>query len=485
MKINSISDYSMPDWNIKRTRTNTIQKNASFIDKKLSFAPKNLNIYSFIPVSNISFKGSEKSKPYSEPSLLSMADDEHELKYDMGDCLYPYVPYEPSDAKFDAKKFLDDIRYENAEKKYVLINTKSFGAIASMEENHEARNKLTELDNLSPQEKREFIKVFCEETGFPDLSKVKQKQEAEIKNALHSLSEKYNFDVKFIGYDKNCSMGRGISIPGSDCDALYMIIDDTKIKDGECAPSVRWKFKDVVNQRVLCTHASGVPDLLSVNYINDGLDLADSAYKKADFKMSDLFRFKMNMFDNSKDFVGAGEFDIRLAEELPDDMQTRDKFYKTAMFVELVRDGVILENSFSPELMTKIKKSPLYKYSNIIRQKGLENKSKNKHEKRKSTIANFKNMGTDEQFDLIRDIIRSSFDIKDAKNRALFVNENPDGKDEMGNILVLYDKLMHSKKQETVSEDSSDTNNQIEDNPSEEDSFEEDTPDEFDDFEDD
>ena len=154
----------------------------------------------------------------------------------------------------------------------------------------------------------------------------------------------------------------------------------------------------------------------------------------------------MNINDNSTDFVKAGEFNIRLAELLPNDKETRDLFYKTAMLVELVRNGTILENNFSPEFMTKIKKSQLFKYSNIIRQEGLKDKIKHKHHVRRQLAEDFDNMLIREQFSVIKDMIYSSLKINLINNSAIFMNTSNSGENEMGNILDLFSALMNKVK---------------------------------------
>ena len=113
------------------------------------------------------------------------------------------------------------------------------------------------------------------------------------------------------------------------------------------------------------------------------------------------------------------------------------------MFVELVRSGKIVENNFDAEFVNRIKKSPLYRYSNILRQEGFSSLPKEKHTKRIQVAKNFYTMNTSEQFALIRDMIRFSLYIKDAGNEDLFANVNSNGEDEMGNILEMYDMLQH------------------------------------------
>ncbi len=354
-------------------------------------------------------------------------------------------PFETDVKDFCAENFLNAIRYENPQKKYVTICKDYKFPQEMIAPNKEAQAFIRVLDNLNLEQKKEFIQAFCNETGFPNLSFVRKNMEAEITENIHSMAQKNNFDVKFVGYDSNCSVGKNTAYPGSDCDALFVIIDTKGDKTPWFAGQMRWEFKDNVNQRILSTPAGSLPELLSTDFIEDGLKIADSAYMQTDFNEDDLRRFCENLYDNSKDFVKAAEFNIELAGYLPENSEIRDKFYKTAMFVELFREGQILENNFSKEFSDKIKKSPLYKYSNIIRQCGLKSDLKEKHKKRIETAEKFHKMSTKVQFQLILDMIKSSLYMNDTKSSELFANVDSSGNDEMGNIFEMYDMLSYYK----------------------------------------
>ena len=338
----------------------------------------------------------------------------------------------------DLQAFWNDIKYENPEKEY--FNPDRGPYIAP---NIEAIRKLSILDNLSLRQKKEFVDLFCKETGFPDLDKVKQKAESEIEKSIHFLAQKEDFDVKFIGYDKNSSIGRGVAIPGSDCDALFMIIDPKWHEEPWYPGAIRWQFKDFVNQRVLSTHASGLPEVLSVSYIEEGLKLADEAFQKAEFSSEDLERFEKNLTDDTNDFVKSAEFNIRLASFIPKDDDKRTQYYKSAMLVELIRDGIVNENNFSPDFMRKIKKSPLFRFSNLMKQRGLNNKLKEKHLKRLQLIKDFKSMSLDEQFSIVRDIIYFSFMQKNYEHKEYFENIDSNNQNEMGNITEMYSLILN------------------------------------------
>jgi len=308
----------------------------------------------------------------------------------------------------------------------------------------EARVMLQKLDSMDEHGKRAFIRLFCDETGFPSLETVTEKMESEILNGAHKLADDNNSAVKFIGYDSNCSMGRKCALPGKDCDGLFVIIEPPKDAPEWLAPCMRWNLKDMIRQRIVSTPSNHLPEVLTTDYIEQGLNIASELFDEANFTEEDLTRFLDNINDDSKDFVKTAEFDIRLAKMLPPDKAIRDKFYKTAMFVEVIRGGRILENQFSSEFMEKIKSSPLYKYSNIMKQQGFKDCKKQKHVLRTKMVEQFIQGSSEEQYEIIRDILHSSLSIKDVRNKEFFTNESKNGADEMGNILEMYDLLKNA-----------------------------------------
>ncbi len=329
---------------------------------------------------------------------------------------------------FEPKNFLDEIKYENAEKEY------SDG----IRKNKEGVDKLSEIQNLSLFEKKLFVDEFCRQTGFPSRFAVKQNIDREIINGITGLAEESDFDVLFIGYDKNSSLGRSVALPGSDSDALFYIIDPKAHKEPWYAGMVRWNLKDRINQRILCTHANGLPEVLSVKYIEEGLTLANNALKECNFTISDYERFVANLSDDSNDFVKSAEFNIKLAKHVPKENDSKTQYYKTAMLCELIRSGVVLQNNFDKNLLKRIKESPLYKYSNLMKQEGLSDKLKDKHIKRQGLFRDFKQMSVEEQFDLVTDLIKISFMLPvEGKNEHYFANYGA-----MGNILEMYAEIL-------------------------------------------
>jgi hypothetical protein len=221
---------------------------------------------------------------------------------------------------FDAKSFLQKLSQENAQKKY-YFSKETAGKIEYYDKilpNAEAIQSLEQLDKLNIAQKKQIIEEFCSMTGFPGFEAVTQNIEKEFNSSIHHLAEEENFDVKFTGYDSNCSVGRKLAIPGSDCDGLFMIIDTKAHKEPWYAGKIRWDFKDRVNQRILSTPANHLPEVLSTGFIEQGLEIAQSAFEKCNFSNADLNRFEELLNDDTNDFVKSAEFNIRMAQKVPE-----------------------------------------------------------------------------------------------------------------------------------------------------------------------
>lgn len=347
---------------------------------------------------------------------------------------------------FDSKVFLQSSKSENAQKKYYFSNKTNNGTeyYEKILPNKEAIEKLKALDGLTVPQQKEFIKEFCSMTGFPDFEAITQNIEKEIYSSIYGLAKQDNFDVAFIGYDSNCSVGRKLSIPGSDCDGLFMIINPRAHKESWYPGKIRWDFKDHVNQRILSTPANHLPEVLSTDFIEQGLQIAQDAFNKCDFSQDNLERFEKLLNDNTNDFVKSAEFNIRMAQKVPDGISNRDLYYKTAMLAEIIRDGIVCENNFDEELYNKILNSPLYKYSNLMKQRGLKHSLKSKYIARKTLRDDFYQMHGEQQFKLIKDILHYSFGkVQDNENKKYFYNLKSDNNDEMGNIEKMYDLIMN------------------------------------------
>ncbi len=316
--------------------------------------------------------------------------------------------------------------------------------------NKEVGQMLSDLDDCNKKEKEEMVKSFENLTGFFDFKKIKEKADKEIVSSVYKLLDMHDplnhDDLKFIGYDRNCSLGRSLAMPGSDADALYIIVDDSKSDNKWITAQMRWELKDIVNQRILSTPANHLPEVLSVKFLEKGLKLADEAYSKADFSSEDLSQFEQNLHNSSKDFVKCGDFNIRLAELLPDDTQTRDEFYKTAMLVELIRNGEILINNLPKEFIKKVKASPLYKYSNLVRQEGLKDSEKYKYQTRKKLQKDYQKGNIDTKFAIIKELIKENYNSGSDKNNSMFSNTQENGLDAMGNINEMWDRIMYQVK---------------------------------------
>ena len=273
--------------------------------------------------------------------------------------------------------------------------------------NPKAEEYTSILDNLNKEQKAQFVKTFCQTTGFPDLNEVKKKIDKDITDTAKLVCRAGEREPLFLGYTSCCSVGKGTALPGSDCDGLFLVIDKMpdfkKLNNG--------LFGENINQRLVETSGAHYPELFDIEYLMQYVELADKIFKEIKTPEK-IEEYKKNLERSDQDFMTAGQFNIDLAKEVEND-RTKNMLYLTAMFVEELRAGTVLINNLDAKTLRRIKVSSLYKYSNVVRQEGFKNKTKEKWEIRKQTCNNFYNMTPEEQFKLCREIFKSSLGIKE------------------------------------------------------------------------
>lgn len=342
------------------------------------------------------------------------------------------------------ERFFEDIKFENA-KKWVPSGKDDGKEIPVP--NEQGIKKLEFLQTLTSEEKKTLVSSFCEKTGFPNMPLVATKMKLEAQRVAHKLAKEENFEIKLGVFDQNCSIGRNLAFPGSDMDALFYIVDGPTVKQNELYH--RWKFTQITDQRILGLAVTHPPEVFPLESFKKGLNLAAKAFDdmKRELTPEDFKRFKQNMEAPTNDFVSAADFNIRLMQHIPKE----DKWdvVKTAMTVEMFRNGKFLENNLDAQTIGEIKSSPLMQWSNIMQQKALKNSKKQKIADRESLQKEFPIWSDDKKFELIKSIIEASFEVKPPQNNELskyFYNlnettEKTSTQGEMGNIWHMYDLM--------------------------------------------
>lgn len=307
---------------------------------------------------------------------------------------------------------------------------KSDGPVSKCVENPEASACLSKLDNLTPLEKKAFVKEYCDMTGFPNLEKVSTNIDKEILNTIDKISEETGQKPLFVGYDINNSVGRHRALPGSDCDGL-MIVYNTDY------PGPIWdvtlKFGDTINQRMVNITGTHYPDVLGIEFLKQSISKADNIFSKI-ATPEKVEQYEKNLTYDGKSYVQAAQFNIDIARHL--DKKDRDEVCWAGFFVEMLRAGKVLLNNISPSDIDFIKRSALYKYSNTARQEGLKNILKPKLENRTILSRRFPDISDEEKFEVCRDLLRNSLGVK-SENTTEGAFEEFD----MGDILEMYKKI--------------------------------------------
>lgn len=281
------------------------------------------------------------------------------------------------------------------------------------------------------------------------MKKVAEHINQEINTGMDKMEKEFNNKILFAGYNSICSLGREMALPGSDADGMFIIVDDLKGYDNQ---ALRVVVPYHANKRILGASSSFLPEVFSLEQIKDMLKVADESFKSLakELKPSDYERFEDNITQyRGTDYVKAAEFNVRLAEHTPD-MKDKADLCLLGMFVELVRSGKILRNNFDDETLKLIKKSPLYKYSNINRQEALKDRVKDKIRARRDIEKEWRWKFTDERFDFIRSLLYASYGFHDVnkKHKKYFMNDGNgfDVQTEMGNLLRMYQVLRGEAK---------------------------------------
>ena len=251
----------------------------------------------------------------------------------------------------------------------------------------------------------------------------------EIKRAIEVCFKDSDAKPLFAGYSSVCSVGRAVALPGSDCDGLFIVSNKSY---GKNVP-VRSDIGNEINQRILDTQGTHYPELFAIDELMPYVQMADEIFEE--IKTTEKIEsYKQNLMRSNQDFIKAGEFNLDIASKINNN-QDKNMMYLTAMFVELIRSGHVLINNLDEDLLKKIKKSALYKYSNIVRQEGFKDNIKPKWANRVKMTSEFNSKSDEEKFEICRGILKASMGIHEQNPSNMYADFD------MGNISELNSKL--------------------------------------------
>lgn len=296
--------------------------------------------------------------------------------------------------------------------------------------NPQAENLLRPLSfNLPETDKKAFIQEYCKMTGFPYIDRINENMHQEILTQLDNMVQGTGNRVLFAAYDSNCSIGRGKAFPGSDCDGLFVVVEN-----GLSEKVNRFAFGNSINQRLLDTTGEHYPEVYPLEELLKYIDKVDEIFPN--FATAEkIAEYENNILYDGKSYLKAGLFNIDLSEQLSS-IEEKNMICEAGFFVEMLRGGKVLINTLPESVLKTIKKSSMYKYSNMTRQEGLRNKTKPKLENREELCRRFMEMNVDEKFEVCCDLLKNSCGIK-PETGAKDAFENFD----MGDILDMYRKI--------------------------------------------
>ncbi len=318
-------------------------------------------------------------------------------------------------------------------------------AKAIREDNYRFLDYLTRVD-----EKRKFIEHFKKVTGFPILKECSQKMVEEFSRVLKVANENLNYlrpketrsyhpdfasKVVISGYDEFCSVGLNSALPGSDIDKAYAIVrgvDGNFHSQRDFSNRVKGEIWNNVDNRIMSVnHTAAFPNIMTDTELDMSLKYFDR-FAREFVTPENINFFRFLRLENGNP-ISASKFNIWLSERIP---KTEDKYEakNLAYVVEAIRDGKRIEINpmYDADIYNMMERSIFGHCSNIIQSKPMEYKydyydiKKPKLKARQEVERDFDSWSVNEQYELVKDIIRSmSGDNKNPDYNQLF-HSNPD-----------------------------------------------------------
>lgn len=273
-------------------------------------------------------------------------------------------------------------------------------------------NKIEKI--TSKEDKVQFIKNFCKETGFPKLDTVSKKIEDHTLDITEKAAKESNVKVLYSGYNSTCSVGKNCALPGSDIDTWFTIIDGTEEEKGKFLG----KIQELANPLLLSVTKSRTddyPDAITKKEFLESLKVADDIFKASAKLQKKVAIYENNLNNLYEDWTKAGEFNIDFARSLKNDKDKTPIAVRAALVTEIMRNGKPFIQAFEKADKDTITNSCLYKYSNTQQMKMHKSTLKDKHLRRLEEAKKFNDLNTDEKFNLIKNIIALTF--KDNRNK--------------------------------------------------------------------
>lgn len=288
--------------------------------------------------------------------------------------------------------------------------------------------ELNKLYALPQNAKREFIRQYCNITGFPDMREISSRINSEVIKALQIAQEKTGAKVLFAGCNPTCSISNGHALPGSDLDTLFILL-----RDEDNTSEFKQEFKQATNSLLVgatYNRTNDMPDVVKLGDIKASLSLAQEIFNQHGLnKNSALYESNINQI--IRDWTIAGQYNSDINRFIPEEKEgtdeTRTRLLRTGMLMEIIRDGNVFSDDLDLETREFFENSCVYKYSNMQQMHSYKLAPlKQKHKNREEILSRFNDLSVDEQLDMIVNIIRifNKYNKKDVdeKYNCLFMD---------------------------------------------------------------
>ncbi len=366
----------------------------------------------------------------------------------------------------NVKGYQDALKYWEMLKsaKYLDAHTDNYTNRMIRQENYSFLDKLTGYTDKS-----EFIRKFCEFTGFPNLRDISNKIERTFKECINRIanSEYGAFDIVDSGYDPTCSVSLKKAFPGSDLDKGYVIIkgESSYTNDTELVNQFKGKLWEQLDNRIVSqNHPETSIDVYTKKQVKEKLDDVASTVSliryKPGFKtylscllgpivagvgyMTDVTLRNSNFYNlkhsTQTDPYEAALFNRTLAKYLPSGK--KEMFKNFAFFIETVAANLERDSYGKYDsLFSEIKESPFVQYSNVTQIEAWQNRINNGYLKsklrnREELEWDFDRMSLETKYDLVKDVIKSASNDQSTKFSKYFKNDD--------DIKERYTRLLNS-----------------------------------------
>lgn len=361
--------------------------------------------------------------------------------------------YAPSRRIFDANDAIAQWKVMKHPKFSEIFQEEDLGITNFLlQQNKKIRNSnYSFLEQLKDERQMaKFIEHFKNVTGFPSLTTVSKKIREEFSRVLKLANEStfqyrekpadwyhltqaerelYTNQTILSGYDKFCSVGLNAALPGSDLDNAFAIIkgiNGNYEAQANFTKEFSGKIWENIDNRIMSVnHIAAFPNIRTDKQLADDLEVMDT-YAGKFVNNENINYFRYIRMSNGNPISGS-KFNIYLSQEIPH-TPLKYEAKNLAYLIEGIRDGkwIDFKDYLYENLYRTMEGSYFGHCSNVTQAYVMQNKYdyddpsiiKNKIKARKEMEKLFDYLPIKEQYEIVKDIIRSmSGD-----------NENPDYK---------------------------------------------------------